>query len=601
MKSVHKTIISLIAVSLLVAMGVAASVWSFEQADASAVARKKSYVVIKGASDFLSELRDAETGQRGYLLTGDAAFLEPYLDVRDGISAHLAQLHQLTANIDALKKLDTVAPLLAEKMAALAYSIELRRNRNAATAQAFVTRGRGKELMDSIRTEMTEFIAIEEGILAHREEDFKSQMRRLLSIIIAASVAAILLSLAFVWIIYRQTKQQIANQTHLETQRLLEMQEALNKQLHQANITLQVSEERLAVTLNSIGDAVITTDAESLVTLLNPAAEQLTGWTNEQANGRKIDDIFHIVNKDTRQYATIPVAAVLAHGTIHGLANHTILIARDGRENDIADSCAPIRDVEGHVIGTVLVFRNVSDEYAAQRVLSRQQEELEAQNNELTSSREDLDASRARYFDLYDLAPVGYCTLNAAGLITESNAAIAALLGLERGSVNGNSFSGFLLAADADRFHLLKNRLAESGEKETVEFQLEGKGGRRFWAYITATVAEDKGQLTLRFAITDITARKLAEIDLLKAGALQSAIFNSANFSSIATDAKGVIQIFNVGAERMLGYAAADVMNKITPADISDSQEVIARAKALSVELDTPITPGFEALVFKAS
>ncbi|MGK2900693.1 MAG: hybrid sensor histidine kinase/response regulator [Burkholderiaceae bacterium] len=88
---------------------------------------------------------------------------------------------------------------------------------------------------------------------------------------------------------------------------------------------------------------------------------------------------------------------------------------------------------------------------------------------------------------------------------------------------------------------------------------------------------------------------------LLKAGALQSAIFNSANFSSIATDEKGVIQIFNVGAERMLGYAAADVMNKITPADISDPQEVIARAKALSAELGTEITPGFEALVFKAS
>ncbi len=88
---------------------------------------------------------------------------------------------------------------------------------------------------------------------------------------------------------------------------------------------------------------------------------------------------------------------------------------------------------------------------------------------------------------------------------------------------------------------------------------------------------------------------------LLKAGALQRAIFNSANFSSIATDANGVIQIFNVGAERMLGYTAADVMNKITPADISDPQEVIARAKALSVELSTPITPGFEALVFKAS
>ncbi len=88
---------------------------------------------------------------------------------------------------------------------------------------------------------------------------------------------------------------------------------------------------------------------------------------------------------------------------------------------------------------------------------------------------------------------------------------------------------------------------------------------------------------------------------LLKAGALQNAIFNSANFSSIATDERGVIQIFNVGAERMLGYTAADVVNKITPADISDPQEVIARAEALSTELGTPITPGFEALVFKAA
>src|SRR5438132_1240105 len=84
-------------------------------------------------------------------------------------------------------------------------------------------------------------------------------------------------------------------------------------------------------------------------------------------------------------------------------------------------------------------------------------------------------------------------------------------------------------------------------------------------------------------------------------GALQDAIFNSANFSSIATDEKGVIQLFNVGAERMLGYAAAEVLNQITPADISDPQELVVRAKALSVELGTPITPGFEALVFKAS
>jgi len=97
--------------------------------------------------------------------------------------------------------------------------------------------------------------------------------------------------------------------------------------------------------------------------------------------------------------------------------------------------------------------------------------------------------------------------------------------------------------------------------------------------------------------VTEVRRREA----LLKTGALQNAIFNSANFSSIATDEKGVIQLFNVGAERMLGYEAIEVVDKITPADISDPQEVIARAKTLSLELATPITPGFEALVFKAS
>jgi len=105
----------------------------------------------------------------------------------------------------------------------------------------------------------------------------------------------------------------------------------------------------------------------------------------------------------------------------------------------------------------------------------------------------------------------------------------------------------------------------------------------------------------MKHALTEITERRQAEEVLLKAGALQRAIFNSANFSSIATDAHGVIQIFNVGAERMLGYTAAEVINKVTPADISDAQEVIARAEALTLEFGTLITPGFEALVFKAS
>jgi PAS domain S-box-containing protein len=144
---------------------------------------------------------------------------------------------------------------------------------------------------------------------------------------------------------------------------------------------------------------------------------------------------------------------------------------------------------------------------------------------------------------------------------------------------------------------------ASRGIEDIYELTYFRKDGTRFPAVVSVTALRDAQDAIIGYLLigTDNTARKQAEEALLKAGALQSAIFNSANFSSIATDAKGVIQIFNVGAERMLGYMAAEVMNKITPADISDPQEVIARAKALSAELGTTITPGFEALVFKAS
>ncbi len=144
---------------------------------------------------------------------------------------------------------------------------------------------------------------------------------------------------------------------------------------------------------------------------------------------------------------------------------------------------------------------------------------------------------------------------------------------------------------------------AARGIEDIYELTYIRKDGSRFPAVVSVTALRDADNDIIGYLLigTDNTARKQAEEALLKAGALQSAIFNSANFSSIATDAKGVIQIFNVGAERMLGYTAAEVMNKITPAEISDPQEVIARAKALSVELGTPITPGFEALVFKAA
>jgi PAS domain S-box-containing protein len=144
---------------------------------------------------------------------------------------------------------------------------------------------------------------------------------------------------------------------------------------------------------------------------------------------------------------------------------------------------------------------------------------------------------------------------------------------------------------------------ASRGIEDIYELTYFRKDGSRFSAVVSVTALRDAANAIIGYLLigTDNTARKRAEEELLKGGALQRAIFNSANFSCIATDAKGVIQIFNVGAERMMGYPAAEVVNRITPAELSDNQEIVDRAAALSLEFGTPIAPGFEALVFKAA
>ncbi len=129
--------------------------------------------------------------------------------------------------------------------------------------------------------------------------------------------------------------------------------------------------ERLAVTLRSIGDGVITTDTGGSVILVNRVAEELTGWTQADALGRPLGEVFRIVNEKTREPAENPVDRVLRDGLIVGLANHTALIARDGRERVIADSAAPIRDTRSQIIGVVLVFRDVTEKYRLEEELQR--------------------------------------------------------------------------------------------------------------------------------------------------------------------------------------------------------------------------------------
>lgn len=369
MKNIHKTATWLIAGGLLLALGMALSFWTFTQMEEAAAARKQTFFVLNNANQLLSALKDAETGQRGYALTGDETFLQPYLAVRNNISSDLNKLRQLTSIPAAQKHLDAMALLIDAKLAELSQVIDLRRLHDMPAVMATVKNGQGKRLMDQIRTEMTSFIQIEQDALVQRDARFQSNMRHLFTLIVTASLLVLLLAVAFAYLVYRQTQQRLKNLVHLETLHLLEIQEQTNKQLQQANIAILLSEESLAVTLNSIGDGVIATDAREYVIRMNPVAEQLTGWTQAEAIGQPIGKVFNIVHQETRQPVTIPITEALTSGTIQGLANHTVLIARDGSERDIADSCAPIRDRDDRVIGAVLVFRDVSEEYKAQQML----------------------------------------------------------------------------------------------------------------------------------------------------------------------------------------------------------------------------------------
>jgi two-component system CheB/CheR fusion protein len=313
----------------------------------------------------LAVVSQAETDQRGYWLTGNDTFLGTFVQTRDGIAGRLAKLRGIIAIDEARASLDALSPLIASKFAFMEQVLSMRRKGDMAAVIAAVSEGGGRRLMDSIRAEGAKLMGIEENALTRNEAEFRLKVRALFVVIIASSMLSLLCALSLVYSIYREKRRKLEEGLNRETLRLLDLQRDNNRELQLVNAGLQISEEKLAVTLNSIGDAVLATDAQGLITLLNPVAEQLTGWTIGEAAGHSFEEVFRIINQETRRAAAIPITATLAHGTVHGLANHTLLLSRSDREYAIADSCAPIRGHGGQVVGAVLVFRDVTDEYSA--------------------------------------------------------------------------------------------------------------------------------------------------------------------------------------------------------------------------------------------
>ena len=301
---------------------------------------------------------DAETGQRGYLLTGDEKYLAPYTNALSAMPVRMAALRKAAAeSLVSAHDVDKIDQLVSAKFSELAETVDLKRQHRDPEALAIVKAGQGKQLMDEVRNACDQIVITQQAqINADLGETIRDgKIRSLLYF------GGLVVNLAFLgWVCWRIFAEMGARDAAAK---------AIDEQ-----------REYLDVTLASIGDGVIVTDANGAVTFLNEVAQQLSGWSQREAKGRPCAEIFHIVNETTRTIQENPVDKVLMTGRIVGLANHTVLIRRDGSEIPIDDSGAPIRNKDGTIAGVVLVFRDFSDQKKSAEAMTTVKNELEKAN-----------------------------------------------------------------------------------------------------------------------------------------------------------------------------------------------------------------------------
>src|ERR1700738_107407 len=360
---------------------------------------------------------------------------------------------------------------------------------------------------------------------------------------------------------------------------------------------------------NSANFSSIATDTKGIIQIFNVGAERMMGYTAAEVVNQftlaTLHDSQELIERaaDLSIAFAVPIAPgfeALTFKAARGIEDvyEETKLRKDGNSFPAVGSVTALRDAHEAIIGYLFI--------GTDNTARKQAEEALVKAGALQSA-------------IFSSANFSSIATDARGVIQIFNVGAERMLGYAAAEVmnkippadisdpqelvtRAKALSIELATTITPGFEALVFKAAR-GIEDIYELTYIRKDGRRFPAVVSVTAPRDAQGAIIGYLLigTDNTARKHAEEALLKAGALQSAIFNSANFSSIATDSNGVIQIFNVGAERMLGFTADEVMNKITPADISDPQEIIARAEALSVELETPIAPGFEALVFKAS
>ncbi len=353
-------------------------------ADARREARQTEQVLSTTAS-LLSALKDAETGQRGYLLTGRTDYLEPYNSALSVVRRNLEQLNAQVTRPENRARVSRLQQLVEGKLAELQQTIDLRRTAGGEAALKIVLLGQGKALMDQIRS-----------VCSTIDEDARSTM---LTFQRATERSAQNLrwfsvgSLAVLFCILSAALLSIGRATAWR-QNLIGELDASRREAARAR-------DALELTLRSIGDAVISTDERSEIQFMNLVARNLTGWADDSAIGQPLPRVFRIVNEQTRDTVESPVEKALRLGVVVGLANHTLLINRSGEEIPIDDSAAPIRDAEGRVLGVVLVFRDVSERRQAEKELEAGRAELSRSNEALLRSNTDLE--RFAYAVSHDL------------------------------------------------------------------------------------------------------------------------------------------------------------------------------------------------------
>lgn len=302
-----------------------------------------------------SLLKDAETGQRGYLYTEEPSYLEPYNAARQQVGHAINDLAALTA--DDPRQQANVAKLrtLAEgKLGELAETLALFQAGRREEARKLVLSNVGKRTMDQVRSVVTQMTEEEIELDAKRTGRYRVMVARTqLAVLITSALAAIgLIGLAFATLRIMRSREQ-------HSRELLER------------------ESWFRITLSSVGDGVIATDADGHVRFLNPVAEEMIGISLADAEGKPIEAVFPIFNEQSHQPVENPVAKVMAAGRVVGLANHTVLRHSSGRLTPIEDSAAPIRDADNQLAGVVLVFRDATHERKTQEVL-RKTEKLAA-------------------------------------------------------------------------------------------------------------------------------------------------------------------------------------------------------------------------------